>query len=503
MKCEENTCLLGIDIGTTSWKMAAYDPLGQPISFWTTPCRMQQDGEGHATHDPSELWNAVCAGIRKVTGDVGLGNIVSVAVASVGESGVLLDRNDRPLYPVIAWFDQRTLEQAQWWADEVGKQWIYQITGYPLQYIPSINKIMWIRKHEPDAFTAAVKWLCVADYIAYRLCGEMAMDYSLASRTMALDIRARAWSNDMLNIAGIPPSLFPSVVPSGTRLGTVSKAASRETGLTRDCVVTAGGHDHICAALAVGATHSGKVLDSAGTAEVLLIPLEKPQVSLDLLESGLATGCHCAPGKFYLMGVLQTAGASLDWVRELLGIDHSSLEAGSKGTGLFFLPHLRGSVSPYVDSGSRAAFVGLRAHHSKNDLMRSVVEGVCYEARLMMDNVKAFTGVDPTRVVFVGGGTKNPLWLRTKCDVMGKPLEAYLDDETVTRGAAMLAGLGASLFPNLDTAIRHMGSRAIEHIPSEGMHEYHKRNYEVYSSLYGNLKEVNEAISARFGQIWP
>lgn len=489
--------MIGIDIGTTNWKVIAYDLCGRVVASYITPCMLHHEGRGWAVHDPQELWQWVCSGLRKVVAEVGSRNVASIAIASVGEAGVLLDKRNLPVYPIIAWFDPRTQPQEEWWERELGRSRIYHITGYPLQYIASINKILWIRDHEPAAFRQGVRWLCVADYIAFMLCGEAAMDYSLASRTMALDIKRRSWSKDILEKADIDASLLPPLLPGGEKLGKVSPAVAELTGLPTSCVVATGGHDHVCGALAVGASKAGVFIDSAGTAEVVLLTADEALISNDLMNAGLASGCHCIRDRYYVMGVLQTSGASLEWARCVFRGDSSlpgAFTCSSPKETPLFLPHLRGSVSPYVDSRSLGAFVGLRAHHTAVDLTTAVVEGVCYEARLVMDELRALTGLNAKEVIFLGGGANNDVWVQLKSDTLGRVLEVHRADETVARGAAILGALGAGVFGNLTEALDALCSRGLRVFPSKDASGYHDAKYQIYSGLYKSLKGVNALL---------
>ena len=186
---------------------------------------------------------------------------------------MLLDAAGAATTDSIAWFDIRTRPQATWLAERIGKDELFARSGLSLQPIFSLNKLLWHREHEPDAWARSVRWLMLADFIAHRLCGEAATDLSLASRTLMLDLRRKRWDEQTLAQAGIDPRLLAPLVPGGTSLGTVTASAAALTGLPVTAVVAAGGHDHVCGALAAGVTRPGQMLNSLGTAEAVFLPI--------------------------------------------------------------------------------------------------------------------------------------------------------------------------------------------------------------------------------------
>ncbi len=249
--------VIGIDIGTTNWKVVAYDENGQQLARVRRPVMVHEEPGGRAHYDPEEVWGFVVEGLREVARQLGpedARRVAGIAATSMGEAGVLVDEAGQALYPAIAWFDPRTEAQGRFWREKVDPYQVYEVTGFPPQYIASVNKVMWIREHEPARFARARRWLCMADYVAFRLSGEQAMDFSLACRTMAFDIRRRAWSGELLSLAGIDPALFPLAVPSGTALGRLRAEVAEATGLPTSAVIAAGGQDHWCGALAARAS---------------------------------------------------------------------------------------------------------------------------------------------------------------------------------------------------------------------------------------------------------
>ena len=219
--------LIGIDVGTTNFKAAAYDTAGRPIACAHVPTPTRYPRPGWAYFDPDEVWDLVTSILRQVSSALTEHHqVAGLAITGMAEAGVPVDKDGRWVYPVIAWYDNRTQEQAEWWQAEVGLERLYAITGLPPLFIFGINKMMWLKAHEPDAYRRTVRWLNMADYIAFKLSGAEATDYSLASRTLAFDLRTLSWSDELIRLSGVRPDLFARPVPSGEVVGHVTAEAA-------------------------------------------------------------------------------------------------------------------------------------------------------------------------------------------------------------------------------------------------------------------------------------
>ncbi len=381
--------LVGVDVGTTNIKALVFDPKGQTVAQASVRTPTHYPRPTWAHYRPEELWQSTVAALRQAVSQLDdAGRISGIAIASMGETAVPLDAHGQPTGDAIAWFDQRTLPQVAWLERAIGRDRLHALTGLSLKPIFGLCKILWFKENHPDAFARTVSWLNTADYIAYRLCGVPGTDYSLASRTMALDLRRLQWAGDLLVEVGIPASLFAPPLPSGARLGPVRPEAARETGLPETAQVATGGHDHVCGALAVGVTEPGAMLNSLGTAEAIFIPLKRPLNDPKIGHQGYTTGAHVAGGRYYVMGGIYTSGASIEWLREVLGenADYTSLIAEAEqvppgSLGVCFLPHLRLGNPPHNDPRSRGAFIGLTADAKRGVLFRAVLEGLACECR--------------------------------------------------------------------------------------------------------------------------
>jgi xylulokinase len=463
---------------------------------------------GWAYYRPEEIWQTVVTVIRGALTDVpDPAEIAGVAVAAVGEAGVLLDAAGQATADSIAWFDTRTRPQAEWLAEHIGKDELFTRSGLSLQPIFSLNKILWHREHEPAAWWRSRRWLMLGDYVAFRLGGEQATDLSLASRTLMLNLREKKWDERTLAQAEIDPGLVAPLVPGGTALGRISAEAAEATGLPRTAVVAAGGHDHVCGALAAGVTRPGQTLNSLGTAEALFLPLDEPLTDPQAGREGYTQGAHVVGGRFYAFAGQYTSGASIEWVRDLLGtqddpLAYDEMVAGAArvpagSLGVVFLPHLRLAAPPYDDPKSRGALIGLTADVGRDEVTRAVFEGLALESRNTYEPLLSYPQVTvPSSVVAIGGGTRNALLMQIKASVMNLSHRVIEAEEATALGAALLGGLGAGVYRDVDEAVAAMryGQRQVE--PEPGQVEMYETIYQrVYRGFYPAVAPLSQTIS--------
>jgi sugar (pentulose or hexulose) kinase len=445
--------LLGIDVGTTHCKAALYQEDGTVllIESQPTPTRAAQDGR--TVYDPDQLWGTISSLVRSGLSKPGGPPIQAVGIASMAESGLLIDASGSPISPMIPWFDPSSTPQAARMARQADARTRFLRSGLRQSFKCSLAKILWLRDAGlviPDGAT----WLCAADYIAFRFTGKMGTDPSLAGRTGAFWLAEKTWDGDWLAEFGLRPDLFPPVRPSGSILGSVTGAAARETGLIQGTPVAVCGHDHICGAFGAGAVQPGETLDSMGTAEALVGAMDERQLGEREYQSGLSYGMHTAPGRMYWNGGLSTSGGALDWLRRTISapeMTYTELEdLAEKMTfepgNLLFFPYLAGSGSPHSNSAVRGAWVGLDFQSGRADLLKAVLEGTAFEAEWIHREGAAAARTAITQIAAIGGGTRLRRWMQIKADISGCTYSVLGNGEATLSGAAILAGIGAGLF---------------------------------------------------------
>lgn len=400
---------VGLDLGTTGIKAVAFDGDDRALASATLPTpthRPDGDGPGgRAEYDADELWSTAATVLRAVTAELAqVGHTpVAVATASMGEAGVLVDGTGCPVAPVIAWFDPRTEPEARWWADEIGVDRTCRIAAIPVRSIFGALKMLWTERHAPEAWAAGRHWLNMADWAAYRLSGAMATDHSLASRTLLFDLANHRWSDELIEAAGLDSSMLAPLVESGRPVGTVTGEAAAQTGLPAGAVVGAGGQDHVCAALALGVTEPGMLLDSIGTAEALFLVTGGVDTSGRLAAAGIGQGSHVAPGRTYAMIGMDRGGGRIDDRRRQLGLGWDD-------------------------------FLGTAE-------AERVIDELATEGQAKVDNLLSATGTDTgtIRHLATGGGSRNASLIGRKREIGGRPIEIADLVEATALGAAHLA----------------------------------------------------------------
>jgi xylulokinase len=492
--------LVGIDLGTTNIKAIVFDRAGAIVAGASVPTPTVYPRPTWAHHDPNEFWAKTAAAVRQaVSGLDDPRRIVSVAVTSTGETGFPLDARGAATYESIAWFDGRTQAEAQWLDEQIGADRLFAITGLSLQPIFSLCKILWLRKHAPEAYARTVRWLNAADFIAFRLCGVAATDRSLASRMLMLNLKELRWATELLDAVAIPHDLLAPLLPSGTPLARITPEAAALTGLPADTLVSVGGHDHVCGALAVGVTEPGNMLNSLGTAEAVFLPLQRPMTDPQTGRQGYTQGAHTAGG-YYVFGGSYTSGACLDWFRSAFAAqaDHATLtaeaaQAPAGSLGVSFCPFLRLANPPYNDPKARGAFLGLSTDVGRGALFRAVLEGIALDTRNGLEPLLTYTGVGKLKHIYaIGGSTRNRLLMQIKASVLNQPIHVMSIEESTALGAAVLGGIGAGVYTGVADVIAslHHTETLIEPIPAD-VALYEEAFQTIYKQLYPALQIIN------------
>jgi xylulokinase len=497
--------LVGIDAGTTGIRALVFTTAGEVVAQAGRSVPLERPRPGWAQHDPQVLWHAACAALREATGQLERPEeIVGVAAASVGEACVLLDAAGEPVGPVIAWYDERPRAELAWLCHEIGRERLHALCGLSPDPTFTLCKLLWLKANQPDALQRAVRWLNVSHYLAWRLCGEMTCDPTLASRTLAFDLHRRVWADDLIAAAGLAPDLFAPIRRNGARLGEVTRGAAGATGLPPGCAVGVGGHDHMVGALALGALGPGILFNSLGTAEALTVTLDRASAEPELLRLGYSQGAvEVERPLYYVFGGFPASGASIEWFRALFdGVGHDVLidEAGAVPAGchgVTFVPDLRGRISPVPDPLARGAWFGLSADSSRAALYRAVLEGLAFEARQTVDSLARLGMATIHEIRAIGGNTQNHLLMRIKASVYRQPIKATEMAEVSALGAALLGGLAAGVFADLATAQASLQPALRTIDPVEAWLDRYENHYRcVYQPAYAALRTLHHAADA-------
>ncbi len=494
--------ILGIDIGTSGTKSVLFDASGTVVASNAQEYALHQPFNGWAEQDPADWWRAVCSTCTAVIQQSG---VDPAEIAGVGLSGqmhglVMLDENQRVIRESILWCDQRTGAECSQITRQVGAQRLLEITANPALTGFTASKVLWVRNHEPENFERCRKILLPKDYIRFMLTGEFATDVSDASGMQLLDVGKRCWSEEVLEKLGVDPAWLARVVESVEITGRVTPAAAALTGLAAGTPVVGGAGDNAAAAVGMGVVVDGTAFTTIGTSGVVYA--HTSQMKLDRL-GRVHTFCSAVPGEWHVMGVTQAAGLSLQWFRNQFcaeerqaaaaqGVDPYDLmnaEAAQIRIGadkLLYLPYLMGERTPHLDPDCRGVFYGLSGAHTRAHLIRAVMEGVTYSLQDCVSILEEM-GVGFETMLACGGGGRSPLWRGMLADMFGYPVETSTSSEAPALGAAILAGVGAGLFPSVQAACAQL-IRQENHVdPDAERHQEYRRYYALYRRLYPAL----------------
>ena len=484
---------LGVDVGTSGVKAILVGPNGDVTARAVEPLQLSTPRPGWAEQDPEHWWRATIAAIRAVLAAEPGAVVEAVGVSGQMHSSVFLDAVGGVIRPALLWCDGRTTAECREITERVGGEGrLGALACNPALEGFTLPKVLWLRNHEPEEFARLATVLLPKDFIRYRLTGELASEPSDASGTLMFDTAHARWSDEILRAVGLPRSIVPEIGGSSAVLGRVTAEAARLTGLATGTPVVGGGADNACGAAGVGAVNPGGAVVSWGTSGTVLAPTDAPRVD-PLLR--VHTFCHVAPSRWYMMGVVLSAGGAFAWyrdqfARELIAagdadsrLDAEAASVARGADGVTFLPYLQGERTPHRDASTRGSFRGLSLAHGRAHLTRAVVEGVCFALRDSLAILREL-GVAPDDVLVTGGGAHSAFLRTLQAEVYGVPVATVNREEGPAYGAALLAAVGAGAFTDLERAARETLQRSAAERPADGAHEAYEEAYRRYRAAY-------------------
>lgn len=469
--------IAGLDVGTTGCKVTVFSAEGENLG------REYRDYPVTRETDAQEIdAEALASGVREClrAAKARFGALDAIGVTSFGEAFVLLDEAGRPLRPILLCTDARGTEECRAFRERFGADRAAEIAGVLPSESYSFPKLMWVKAHEPETYARARRVMLVEDYVIWLLTGRAAIDHSLAARTGAFDIRRLSWSREILDAAGLDAALLSEPVATGAAVGADPDGT----------LVVAAGHDQVACAAGAGVFEPGVAAEGAGTVECMT-----PVFAGIPANPRFHHGNYCAVpyfGRFVTYAYSYTGGELLRWCRDALcRRSHEELQSGpcDGPTGLLVLPHFAGAATPYMDSGSRGAIVGLSLATTDRDIYRACMEAVAYEMRLNRERLAA-SGVAFDRLVATGGGAKSRLWVQMKADVLGIPIDTLETDDAGTVGSAMMAGLACGAFGSIAEAAAKMVRRVGRFDPDPARHALYSEVFSRYERLYDAVRPL-------------
>lgn len=489
------TTLMGVDVGTSSVKVMQFDPdIGKPLAAHGEEYPIHTPQPGWAEQNPEDYWAATVRAVRQVIDQTGRTDVAGISFSGQMHGTILLDSALQPIAPAIIWADGRSQAQVNELVAALPDYAAFAGTLPATGFL--IATLAWLQQHQPALIAQAQRVILPKDYVRLRMTGEAATDVSDAAGSGCFQVGQGQWAEPIIAAAGLPLALFPPVYESVALAGKLRPEAAAELGLPPGVPVFMGCADQPAQAIGNGLINPGAASVTVGTGGQVCVPLAAEGTLRT--DERLHVFNHAVPGLHYILGAILSAGLSLRWLRNLVGLQHSpeayailSVEAAATppgADGLIFLPHLTGERTPHMDSLARGMFLGLGYHHGRGHLARAVMEGVSMALRQVLELSLELSG-PVQHVIVAGGGMESDFWRQTLANVLNLPLQRSLMAEQASLGAAWVAGVGAGIYPSFESACSQLVRYGPPTEPQPAQVALYDDLYNQYTSLYPLLKD--------------
>jgi xylulokinase len=502
--------VVGCDIGSQSLKVLLISEGGQTCGEASITYPIDYPQPTWAEQSANAWMDALAQAMRALLAkiDISPQDILALGLDAQVDGVVAIDEQGDPLYPAIIWMDRRAVSQCEVAGRQISKEAVFKITGLNLDPSHVAPKIRWLADNQPRIFGQTAHFLLPGSYVAFVLTGELGVDYSNASSTLLMDVRTRAWSQEMCDIFEIPMRLLPPIYPATHVIGTLKPDIAEQLRLSTKTRVILGSGDEHAACLGAGVTRPGLVCDIAGTAEPVCA---SSQAALFDESRLVETHCHADPDLWLLENPGFASGANYRWFRDQFsaqemtraaqeGVDAYTLLNSAAATvppgsdGLIMLPCLMGAMAPTWNALARGTFMGFTLAHRREHFCRAILEGSAYAVRDITDQMLRM-GLPLEEIRIVGGGARSALWRQIKADVTGLPVSITNTVETTALGAGILALAGSGLIDTLDEAVK-LATRVVEtRQPDKKNKALYEEYYQLYRATYFSLLPVFEQSS--------
>lgn len=487
---------LGLDVGTSAAKAVLYDGSGNDVAAAQQGYPLQTPAPAFAEQDPEQIWQAIVAVVRRVLRQAdNAADVRALSIASQSGSVIPATDDGEPLHPMITWLDTRARELVEEWRADGLEEMVWRTSGWHLNPGFPLPIVAWLRRHRPELFAAAGRFMGLNDFVMCRLSGQIVTDLSSGSEMLFADLESGRWSDRLCRLTGIDAGMLPALYPSGAPVASVTPAVAEATGLPPETLVVTGGHDQCCTALAMGITEPGQVLLASGTAWVLVAVTDAPQVAA--IPAQMDLSYHVAPRRWTVSQLLGGFGAALAWwldavwqppagardedgdasrLYDLVEPALARCPAGSRGL-LFFPPGAGAQLPARLEGGG---FVGLQLAHTRGEMTRALLEGVAYEVRWALEKLDE-KEMPVDGVWMAGGATRSPAWRQIVADVTGVSLGLAEEGNWPARGAALLAAAGWGLPA---AQVEQMARRPVQQVrPDPEKHALYDEGFAAYRRL--------------------
>lgn len=488
---------LGMDLGSSGCKASVFDENGtlkysacRSYSFSHTP-------DGRSELDPKLLLDAAFEVFAELGEKYDMSELATLSADSFGEMFVTLDENGDPIGNSISYNDIRGEVEANELEAAVGADRLYAVTGATAHGMYALPKLMWIKRHEPKRYEKTARIHLFADYLLTALGATPHTDHSLAARTLCFDVTKKEWSGEILSAAGISPSLFTKAVAPGTPVGQLAGELAKRFHFPENVILIAGAHDQVAAAMGVGALTPGTVLDGMGSNECLVPCFDRPLINSAMRESNLVCVPHALPGRYVTYAFNSTAGSAWKWYCDLMREGYASLltDLPAAPTDMFFVPHMAGAATPYMDDRAEAALIGMTLGSDRGQITKAILEGLNFEMMVNLECLRK-AGFEVKELYCTGGMARSDEIMQLKADMLGLPAVRCGTSESGARGLILGGLVEKGICRDLNDAARRVSAKGDRFIPNEALSKVYAKRFDIYRQYYPTLRSVEKIQKA-------
>lgn len=504
-----NGYLLGVDIGTYSSKGVLVRPTGEVVASHSVPHGMEMPKPGFFEHDADGVWwhdfVEIARSLLEKSG-IDSREILAIGTSAIGSCVLPIDEDGNALRPGILYgIDTRASEEIDFLEGALGKVAIYKKSGSHLSSQASGPKVLWIRNHEPEIYRKTRWFLTSEAYLVYKLTGQASIDiYTAGGYAPLHDIHHRKWIPEAADLI-TPVEHLPNMYWSHQIVGYVTDEAAKQTGLAQGTPVVAGTTDAAAEAISAGVADMGDMMLMFGSSIFFIMK------TAQLIQTQhFWSANYLEEGAYSFLGGMSTSGSLTTWFRDQLGQSEVGKEQSGGGNayavlaelaaasvpgshGLICLPYFEGERTPIHDPTARGMWFGLSLKHTRGDLYRSVLEGVGFGIRHNLEVMQS-EGVLPDKILAVGGGTNNPLWMQIVADICQVKLTVPEQQIGASYGDAFLAAVGIGLYKNL-SEIKQWVRIKDTVVPNPVIAPAYEVNYRIYRELYASTKGLMHELA--------
>ena len=500
--------VLAHDLGTSGNKATLFTVEGELVASKVYPYGTHYFNNNWAEQSPKDWWEAVCHSTQALVQKIEVDEIAAICFSGQMMGCLCVDQHGVPLKDSIIYCDQRATRETDAILAKIDGKEFYKITGHRASASYSVEKLMWVKNHEPEIYRKTCKMLHAKDYINFKLTGKMVTEFTDASGTNVFDLNTNTWSEKLIEITGIDAAKLPEARSSTYVIGELTRAAAEATGLKAGIPVVAGGGDGLCAAVGVGSVKPGVTYNYLGSSSWIATTTTAP-----IYDDQMRTfvWAHAVEGYVHPCGTMQTAGSSYSWLKNEI-CTQETLEAEQQGLspyelinqkiaqsppgarGVIFLPYLLGERTPRWNPKARGAYIGLNLEHKRADLLRATLEGVSMNLSIILDIFRQQVAIRD--IVVIGGGAKGAIWREIMADIYDANIlkPNYLEEAT-SMGAAIIGGVGVGVFKDFDVIDRFIKIESTQK-PDQERQKVYQKIKPIFEKCYHALVDVYEDLAA-------